>query len=158
MSHVSSSAMPVECLLFDVDDSLFGCTCTARGNAPRSQEPPCRFLIEQLVAAEAHYRLPVTRRTHREEFKDCVRHWKRDVALTSSASVMFMHPAYQRIIGMGEKVLPLILAELEREPDHWFWALKAICGVDPVPAEQRGRLRAMTVAWLHWANEQGIRW
>ena len=63
-----------------------------------------------------------------------------------------MHPAYQHVIGMGSLALPFILAELEREPDHWFWALKAITGEDPVAEEQRGDVLGMTKTWLEWAN------
>ena len=38
---------------------------------------------------------------------------------------MAMLKPYQRIVGMGLSV-PLILEELRREPDQWFWALEAI--------------------------------
>ena len=54
-----------------------------------------------------------------------------------------MSPSYQRIIGLGSAVVPLLLRELERQPDHWFWALKAITGADPVPAASRGKLHEM---------------
>ena len=39
-------------------------------------------------------------------------------------------------------VVPLILAELEHEPDQWFWALEAITDEDPVPlrGERKGCL------------------
>jgi hypothetical protein len=67
-----------------------------------------------------------------------------------------MHPAYQQIIGMGVDALPLILRELEREPDHWFWALEAITGENPVPPTDRGRLNEMARAWLRWASEHSI--
>jgi hypothetical protein len=39
---------------------------------------------------------------------------------------------YQEIIGMGERAVPLLLAELKREPDDWFWALHAITGASPL--------------------------
>ncbi len=39
---------------------------------------------------------------------------------------MAMLNPYQRIIGIGWPVVPLILDELQREPDQWFWALEAI--------------------------------
>ena len=71
---------------------------------------------------------------------------------------MAMHPAYQEIIGMGELAVPLILAELERDPDHWFWALKAITGADPVPEHCRGHLEEMAQAWLRWGRMQGYEW
>ena len=66
-------------------------------------------------------------------------------------------PAYQKIIAMGEAAIPLLLAELEREPDHWFIALHAITGVDPVPKESCGRLKDMTTAWLRWGKEHGFK-
>lgn len=69
-----------------------------------------------------------------------------------------MHSAYQQIIGLGPAVVPLLLAELDREPDHWFWALKAITGADPLPPDGRGRVGEMTQAWLRWGREQGYRW
>jgi hypothetical protein len=68
---------------------------------------------------------------------------------------MAMHPAYQQIIGLDSPALPLILLELRRELDHWFWALKAITGQDPVPPESRGRVQKMTDAWLDWGREHG---
>jgi len=56
---------------------------------------------------------------------------------------------------MGDAALPLIFQELRREPDHWFWALKAITGEDPVAESDRGRLDKMTTAWLKWAEQNG---
>ena len=66
-----------------------------------------------------------------------------------------MHPAYQQVIGMGWDVVPCILSELETAPDHWFWALTAITGQDPVLPDHRGKLRLMAQDWVRWgtANE-----
>jgi hypothetical protein len=61
---------------------------------------------------------------------------------------------YQQIIGMGEKALPFIYYELTTEPDHWFWALRAITCDDPVPDEHRGDIAAMTVDWLSWFKKR----
>jgi hypothetical protein len=66
-----------------------------------------------------------------------------------------MCPSYQRIIGLGPAVLPFLLRELEREPDHWFWALKAITGADPVPPSSRGKVREMARFWIEWGRQQG---
>jgi hypothetical protein len=62
---------------------------------------------------------------------------------------------YQRIIGMGLPVVPLILEELRREPDQWFWALEAITDENPVPAEDAGNVRAMADAWIEWGRQHG---
>ncbi len=91
-----------------------------------------------------------TRRFHR-----LVREWKDAKVFTSSGTEIALHPAYQQIIGMGKEAIPLILGELQREEDHWFWALKAITGEDPVPAGDRGQLPKMTADWLRWAEEHG---
>jgi hypothetical protein len=52
----------------------------------------------------------------------------------------------------------LILQELERSPDHWFWALYAITGADPVESADRGRIKRMAEAWIRWGKEQGYAW
>ncbi len=103
---------------------------------------------EPVEAAEA---LSIERR-----FRDLVRQWKDATEFTSSTTQMVMHPAYQQIIGMGKEVLPLLLAELRRKPDHWFWALKAITREDPVAAADRGKVRRMAEAWLDWAEHHGV--
>lgn len=81
--------------------------------------------------------------------------WRCDTLNISSTSRMAMHPAYQSIIGMGIVAVPLILGELQARPDWWFWALRAITGVDPVPVNRRGFLHDMAEAWLKWGRERG---
>ncbi|QSJ20300.1 hypothetical protein JYQ62_17295 [Nostoc sp. UHCC 0702] len=91
-------------------------------------------------------------------FLELAKQWRRETGMLSVISKISMHPAYQRIIGMGQPVVPLIMRELEREPDHWFWALSAITGANPVKAEQRGRLQQMAQAWIEWGKANGYRW
>src|SRR5215467_7979368 len=91
-----------------------------------------------------------------EELSALAAEWKRTRPRASSSIVkLAMHPAYQRIIGKGRAALPFILRELEREPDHWFWALSAITGEDPVAEEDRGCFEAMTRAWIKWGRQRG---
>ena len=71
---------------------------------------------------------------------------------------MSMLYAYQQIIGLGAPAIPLLLRELEREPDHWFWALKVLTGVNPVPQKSRGNIEEMAKHWVAWGKEQGYRW
>src|SRR5947209_16333291 len=91
-------------------------------------------------------------------FAELAETWRRETAPISSTTELAMHPAYQQIIGMGPAAVPLILRELEDRPGHWFWALKAITGADPVAPEDRGRVRRMARAWLDWAKAQGYVW
>lgn len=90
------------------------------------------------------------------EFRELASQWKEATKFTSSATEAAMHPAYQRIIGMGREVLPLILRELSEQPGHWFWALQAITGENPVRPEDQGRVAAMREAWLDWATARGL--
>ncbi len=83
--------------------------------------------------------------------------WTSQRGPVSSISRLSMHPAYQQIIGMGEAVVPLILRESEQRPDHWFWALNAITGANPVPKASEGVLNEMAAAWLNWGTAHGYR-
>jgi hypothetical protein len=91
-------------------------------------------------------------------FRELVRQWKAERGPTSSVTKMALHPAYREIVHLGKSAVPLLLAELERQPDHWFLALYELTGVDPVPKESRGRLNEMASAWLRWGREHGIVW
>ena len=122
--------------------------------------PECNVLLDQWLKAEEHYRYPITRRpwSDAEKFYSLAEAWRQEVRFTSSLTQMVLHPTYQRIIGMGVAAVPFLLRELERKPDHWFWALHAITGADPVKPEDRGKLRKMSEAWLTWGKEQGLAW
>ncbi len=87
-----------------------------------------------------------------QKFNQLAAAWRRETALKSSVTAIAMHPAYQQIIGMGEQALPLIFHQLQTEPDHWFWALQAITGENPVPDENAGDLEAMAKDWLDWGK------
>lgn len=112
-------------------------------------------IVFQWLEATDHYFFPVTRETPAQKFQALATTWKNETQLLSSATEMAMHPAYQQIIGMGPVAIPLLLLELQTKPDHWFWALKAITGVDPVKPSELGRQKQMAAAWLRWGKEQG---
>lgn len=90
-----------------------------------------------------------------ERFDELMRDWKASKQFISSVSQMAMLPSYQQIIGMGPAVLPLIFQELQRQSDHWFWALASITGDDPVLPEHRGKISLMRDDWLAWARAKG---
>jgi hypothetical protein len=107
----------------------------------------------------ACYAYPIVETAELEEtFLELAAQWRRETGMMSLVTKMSMHSAYQRIIGMGHAVIPLILRELEQEPDHWFWALQAITGANPVKKEQRGRMKQMAEAWIDWGKSHGYKW
>ena len=93
----------------------------------------------------------------RERFLNLVAEWKRGRGPHSSSARLAEHPAYKAIIDLGPAVVPLLLEELVREPDHWFRALHALTGANPVPEEARGRIHEMAAAWLRWGSTNGHR-
>jgi 2-succinyl-5-enolpyruvyl-6-hydroxy-3-cyclohexene-1-carboxylate synthase len=92
----------------------------------------------------------------RDLFDKLVAEWKELSRYLSNTTQMATLRPYQRIIGMGQPAVPLILEELRREPDHWFWALEMITGENPVPPEAAGQVNRMTEAWLQWGRDKSI--
>jgi hypothetical protein len=90
-----------------------------------------------------------------QKFERLVKWWREENRFTSSMTKLIMHHAYQQIIGMGPAAVPLIFREMQREPDHWFWALTAITGDNPVRPEDVGDVEKMTQAWLEWGRQHG---
>jgi hypothetical protein len=94
-----------------------------------------------------------------EEFYREVAKWKMETMHWSSISKMVSHHSYLRIIGLGREfkkgeIERLILEELESEPDHWFDALEAITGQNPVRPDDD--FDAAVDAWLDWGRQEGI--
>jgi hypothetical protein len=92
----------------------------------------------------------------RDRFRRHLVEWKEQSRYLSNTAQMAMLRPYQRIIGMGMAAVPLILEELHREPDQWFWALESITEENPVPPKDAGRVRAMADAWIHWGTQHGF--
>jgi hypothetical protein len=92
----------------------------------------------------------------RERFERLTSEWKEQSRFLSNTAQIAMLRPYQRIIGMGTAVVPLILEQLDREPDQWFWALESITDENPVPREEMGNVKAMARARLEWGRKQGL--
>ncbi|MCY4449837.1 MAG: N-6 DNA methylase [Chloroflexi bacterium] len=93
--------------------------------------------------------------TGKNYFDRLVSEWEHDRPKGVDLHEMVMHPAYQRIVGMGVQAVPWLLERLERQPGHWFVALGTITGADPVPTESQGKIDEMAAAWLEWGRRLG---
>lgn len=87
-------------------------------------------------------------------FQDLLETWRRETWFLSHMQQRVLHPAYQRMIGMGWAAVPFILRELEQRPDHLLWALQAITGEDP--ARHTHDLPGGVGAWLQWGRDRGL--
>jgi hypothetical protein len=93
-----------------------------------------------------------------KKFRALVRDWQRERGAMSSITEMAMLPSYQKIIGMGEAAVPLLISQLKsegNEPDQWFWALMAITDANPVDAKDQGNFANMAQSWIKWAENVG---
>jgi hypothetical protein len=89
----------------------------------------------------------------RTDFKTHYAQWLEDSLFDSMPDRMRRHDSYQAIVAMGDRVVPLVAAELRREPSFLFLALEDIVEDDPVPDEARGNLQATVAAWLSWLRK-----
>ncbi len=91
-----------------------------------------------------------------ERFQALKDDWKSRTRHLSNVAQIALVFSYQQIIGMGPQAVPLILAELQHQPDHWSWALEAITGANPVPKQDAGDIEASASAWLEWGKQNGL--
>ncbi len=93
---------------------------------------------------------------YQERFERLKQKWNEDTGHLASPVERAQHPAYQEIIGMGLPAVPLMLNDLMEGVEHWFWALQAITGADPVPSDHAGDLEKMADDWLEWGEENNL--
>lgn len=88
-----------------------------------------------------------------EEFMRLKKLWNEDTAGTSSVTRILLSHYYLKIISLGPSVIPFILAELSKDPDHWFMALAVLSDSDPT--EPGYTFIEATEAWLKWGRDHG---
>jgi type I restriction enzyme M protein len=82
--------------------------------------------------------------------------WHEETRLLPNATKRAINRHYQRIIGMGEAALPLILNDLSTNgTDDWFWALTSITGENPITEDIAGNMQAMAMSWIKWGKAAG---
>jgi hypothetical protein len=91
-----------------------------------------------------------------ESFHALAEQWRRETGTFSSVTKKVQHPAYRKIIDMGEKALQWVLRELRDRPGLWFEALQAITRQTPVAAGERADPQRARDAWLNWGKERGL--
>src|SRR5947209_16450061 len=77
----------------------------------------------------------------------------RETRMLSFIRQKAVHPAYQKIIGMGADALPFIFRELKERGADWLWALEAITRENP--ANGKSNFREAVAEWLAWGREHG---
>ncbi len=127
--------MPTEHLSMSIDDAAFELHHDNAESSSGDPHSPCDRI--------------------RAKFQQLKNEWKTTRPSESSPVRLAMHPAYLKIIGMGEYAIPLLLEELKSTPDLWFVALRSIACHDPVSVAARGDVKEMAKAWIEWGEKRG---
>lgn len=90
----------------------------------------------------------------KSEFETLVKVWTNAIKYLSTEKQQKDHPAFLRIVGMGEKVLPFIFEEFSKKLFMaWLSALEAIVGKN-IASEAKNFRQAVRV-WLDWGKANG---
>ena len=98
---------------------------------------------------------PVPEDNFEATFRALTELWREDTGPLSSPTRKAAHPAYQQIIEMGERAIPLILQDMQIHPGHWSMALQEITGENPVPKAASGHVTQVANAWTEWGRNKG---
>jgi hypothetical protein len=112
---------------------------------------PAEILQQQLV----NFATDLNPSVLSHQFEQLAAQWRQETGHLSMMNDIVLNRSYQQIIGMGKPAIALILQDLKKAPDHWFWALRSITGENPIQPDDRGRLQKMTEAWLEWGRQHG---
>lgn len=95
--------------------------------------------------------------SHREQFLELARQWEEETCIYSADWQIFGHPAYSKIVDMGESVVTFILEILQRDPDYsWCVAISEIVGDNPsVSQDDAGQVHEVSRAWVRWGTDNG---
>lgn len=109
-----------------------------------------RYLGAQSTIPSGRYR--PRKEDYVTRFYDLLRKWQSETKHLSSPEEIRKNAAYRSLKGLGRIIVPLAIDELSREPSMLVMLLAEITGEQPFSRAQRGDLRAMTDAWLHWGK------
>jgi len=92
-----------------------------------------------------------------QKFNELAAQWYRETRVLSFIQQKAVHPAYQSIIGMGEKALPFIFREVAEDRGDWLWALEHITKhlIKASPVAGVTNFKECNRIWLDWGREHG---
>jgi hypothetical protein len=79
--------------------------------------------------------------------------WMDGVGISSDGTVIISHPAYKRIVSLGQDAIPFILKNIQQKPSLLAWALFDITKENPVRPSDYGKLDKITKAWVKWGKK-----
>lgn len=88
-------------------------------------------------------------------FYPVLRRWRSETSFLSDPDEITGHPSFRALVDNARLVLPLIIDELRAEPSTLVWVLDEAMDDSPYRADAIGNIRAMSEAWIAWAERNG---
>lgn len=83
-----------------------------------------------------------------------VKKWRRETAFLSDVNKIISNSNFVKIVNLGNKAVPSILAEIQQSPSNLVWSLNLICGFNisktPISMEDACRL------WVKWGLKESL--
>jgi len=123
-----------------------------------SKEPWSEYVLEdgnKIKAKQAVVNIVKLEQTTPDEaafgrrFSELYKKWCEETIVDSFIGNPY-HKSYDRIVQLGYRVVPYIIAKLKEEPSFMFVVLKRITGENPVKEGNRGNARKMAEDWIEW--------
>jgi hypothetical protein len=115
-------------------------------------QPQQRYLKQHPLAVTVSGTYSPRQRDYFDAFYDALSSLRDETRHSSFIKDTVDSPHFRKIVALGDKVVPLIVHELRKEPSFLFLALQEITSENPVPPSAVGKPRAMVEAWLLWAE------
>jgi hypothetical protein len=78
----------------------------------------------------------------------------RNHARFTKLEFLIQEAAYKELIAMGKDILPLLIQELEVNPEYWFHALKTITSQNPIKRGNQNKNSLIANDWKEWFQSQ----
>ncbi len=86
-------------------------------------------------------------------FNEYYTNWRRETAMCSGIEAKRNNENFKKIVAMGEKIIPIILKEIKKNPSHLFLVLPEITKENIIiPEEDQGNIRKINELWIQWAE------
>lgn len=83
-------------------------------------------------------------------FEELATELENDCMFVSSPNQVVSHASYREIVGMGGKIIPLLIKRLDNQPTLWLLALQDITGLNPIKRQNRGNIPMVINDWKNW--------
>ena len=83
------------------------------------------------------------------DFIELKKNWIDSASFHSNPNLLY-DENYQKIIEMGDKIVPILIKDLDTNNGDWIRALHEITGINPIKESNVGYMEKMIEDWKEW--------